>query len=269
MAKSLTEFSTSVPEASTPISTALEFLRKTTMNAPLRSNPNDLILSRDEVRAIDAAAIKTLGIPGLMMMENAARSTAQQLPDLDPSRLVTILCGPGNNGGDGLAVARQRAAGGSSSRVFLETAGKPLSTDTRSNLEFLTNSGVNVQILNDSSDCGKLLADMAPDDWIVDGLLGTGVHGELRSPFSLWVEAINASPAQVLSIDVPSGLNCDDGSCGNQCVQANVTVSFVGMKRGFLTPSAAKYTGRIVIGHIGIPLAWIHDWLIRYRETES
>ncbi|MCH2212277.1 MAG: NAD(P)H-hydrate epimerase [Fuerstiella sp.] len=239
------------------------------MNAPSASNLNELILSRDEARAVDAAAVKALGLPGLLMMENAARGTADHLPDPGASDQVAILCGPGNNGGDGLAIARQRAAEGYRSQVFLETAGRPLSADTRSNLEFLTNSGVNVQILNDGSDCPRLLADMAPNDWIVDALLGTAVRGELRSPFSRWVESINSSPAQVLSVDVPSGLNCDDGSCGNQCVQADITVSFVGTKRGFLTPAAQKYTGRVVIAHIGIPQAWIHDWIIQYRQEKS
>ena len=229
--------------------------------------PADLILSQDEVRAIDAAAIESLGIPGLLLMENAARGVSRQLHRADESKQVTILCGPGNNGGDGLAVARQRAAEGKQSRVLLETGNRSLSLNTQSNLDFLANSGVPVQILNGSQADQSLLNDLTSDDWIVDSLLGTGIRGGLRQPFAAWVLAINASAARVLAVDVPSGMNCDDGTCGNECVQADLTVTFVAMKRGFVMPSAVKYTGRIVVTHIGIPQTWVREWLQKRRQA--
>ena len=233
------------------------------------SNLNRLVLSQDEVRAVDAAAIHALGIPGLLLMENAARGVADQLFCFREPGEVTIICGPGNNGGDGLALARQLAAKGCQSRVLLETGGKPLSADTQNNLGFLTNSGVPVQEVNGSVDCQEQLRELSANDWIVDSLLGTGIQGELRPPFNTWVQAINASPARVLAVDVPSGLNCDDGSSGDDCIQAELTVTFVGMKRGFLAPSAETYTGRVVVAHIGIPQIWVHDWLQQRRADNS
>ncbi len=238
------------------------------MNSYFDPNTNDLILSQAEVRAIDAAAIQSLGIPGLLLMENAARGVTEQLHRVSRHGRVTIICGPGNNGGDGLAVARQRAAEGSRSRVLVEMAGQCLSEDTQSNLRFLTNSGVPVQTLNCSPGDQESLSDLTASDWIIDSLLGTGVRGELRPPYISWVQAINASPARVLAVDVPSGLNCDDGTCGNDCIEAELTVTFVGMKRGFLTPSASKYTGRVVVAHIGIPEKWIREWLQQRRVPD-
>ena len=228
-------------------------------------NSKDLILSQAEVRAIDAAAIRSLGIPGLLLMENAARGVTEQLHRVGGAERVTIICGPGNNGGDGLAVARQRAAEGSRSRVLVETAGRRLSESTQSNLKFLTNCGVPVQMLNCSPGGRELLSDLTPSDWIIDSLLGTGVRGKLRPPYTSWVQAINASPARVLAVDVPSGMNCDDGTCGPDCIEAEYTVTFVGMKRGFLAPSAIKYTGRVVMAHIGVPENWIREWLRQQR----
>lgn len=236
------------------------------MNDHRNLNTDDLILSRSEVRAIDEAAIRSLRIPGLLLMENAARGVTEQLHHLCRHAQVTIVCGPGNNGGDGLAVARLLAAEGIGSRVLLETAGRSLSEDAQSNLDFLTHCGVSVQVFSGSPDRGEWLSELTPNDWIVDSLLGTGVRGELRAPFRSWVQAINTSPAHVLAVDVPSGMDCDDGTCGDDCIEADRTVTFVGMKRGFLAPSASKYTGSVVVVHIGIPHEWIRQWLQQRRS---
>lgn len=237
------------------------------MNAQTHPDLNQLVLSHDEVRSIDAAAVESLGIPGLLLMENAARGIADQLGRVVESGQITIVCGPGNNGGDGLALARQLAARGCESRILLENAGKSLSIDAQSNLQFLTNSGISVQVVEEDAQCRDLLSEMSANDWVVDSLLGTGIRGELREPFRSWVQAINASPAHVLAVDVPSGLNCDDGSCGNDCVRAELTVTFAGMKRGFLVPAAATYTGRVVVAHIGIPETWVRDWVQGQRAA--
>jgi len=108
---------------------------------------------------------------------------------------------------------------------------------------------------------GHVLDGLTQEDWILDCLLGTGVRGQLRSPFSNIIEAINASSARVLAVDVPSGLDCDTGTADGACVRAEQTVTFVGMKRGFLQPSAADFTGTMTVAHIGVPLSWIRSWL--------
>jgi NAD(P)H-hydrate epimerase len=224
----------------------------------------NLVLSQPEARAIDAAITQQLGLPGLLLMENAAHGVTEQLTQCAHGEVV-IVCGPGNNGGDGLAVARQRSALGQTTRVLLETAGKPLSPDAQSNLDFLTRSGVDIEILNGTdSDCAKFDR-LTPNDWIVDSLLGTGISGNLRAPYDRWANAINSSRARVLAVDVPSGLNCDDGTCGDPCVQADVTVTFVGMKRGFLAPNAEQWTGKVLVAPIGVPRDWVEHWLSNTR----
>ena len=223
-----------------------------------------LVLSRDQVRSIDEAAIKTLGIPALLLMENAAAAVTQYLLNLRAAGTIVILCGPGNNGGDGLAVARQLAAVGVVPTVILITGGKSLSSDCQSNLRYLTAAGVPVIAPNEVESGIDELASLSPADWIVDSLLGTGVTAGLRTPFREWVAAINSSPASVLAVDVPSGLNCDDGSYA-ECTQANVTVTFVAEKRGFSNSSAQAVTGDIEVAPIGIPDAWIRQWLCDSR----
>lgn len=237
------------------------------MNDQSDDQTANLILSQEEVRAIDAAAIRSLGMSGLLLMENAARGVTDELQRLNATGRVTIICGPGNNGGDGLAIARQRAAAGLPSRVILETAGKSLTPDAQANFDYLSRSEVAVEVCDHAEDAADLLSDLTADDWIVESLLGTGVTGGLRPPFAGWVQAINASPAQVLAVDVPTGLNCDDGTCVDDCVQADVTVTFVGIKRGFLQPVARAFTGRIQVAHIGIPDAWVREWVEQRRAT--
>lgn len=224
----------------------------------------ELVLSQAEARAIDNAIVQQLRIPGLLLMENAARGVTEQLTRRAVGNVI-IICGPGNNGGDGLAVARQRSALGLTTRVLLETEGKALSADAQSNLDFLTRSGVDVDMMDDQSDLNSILESMTSDDWIVDSLLGTGIKGDLRSPYDGWVTAINSSTAKVLAVDVPSGLNCDNGTCGSACVRADVTVTFVAMKRGFLVPEAQQWTGQVQVAPIGVPLIWVKNWLKSYR----
>ena len=225
-----------------------------------------LVLTRSEVRAIDEAAVRELRIPGLLLMENAAHAVTSVLVAKATHQIV-IICGPGNNGGDGLAAARQLAATGRRPRVFLETAGRTLSDDARANLEFLERSKTAVQKMDSDADPAELLAEFTANDWIVDCLLGTGVSAALREPFGRWVHAINASAAHVLAVDVPTGMNCDDGSVGNVAVSADKTVTFVGVKSGFQTPTGRDFTGNVTVSPIGLPMPWIRSWLHRFRHS--
>ena len=225
-----------------------------------------LVLTRSEVRAIDEAAVRELRIPGLLLMENAAHAITSVLV-AQASHQIVIVCGPGNNGGDGLAVARQLAAIGRRPRVLLETAGRTLSDDAHANLEFLERSRITVQRIDSNADPAELLEEFTVNDWIVDCLLGTGVSAALREPFVRWVHAINASAARVLAVDVPTGMNCDDGSVGNVVVTADQTVTFVGVKSGFQTSTGRDLTGNVTVAPIGLPMPWIRSWLDRFRHS--
>jgi NAD(P)H-hydrate epimerase len=217
------------------------------------------------IRRIDTAAVQELGIAGLLLMENAARGACDVLEGGKPQGRIIILSGPGNNGGDGLAMARLLAANGIESDIHLVRAGKSLTSDTQSNLEFLYRSGIRVQE-SDSESLQAVLAGLASDDWIVDALLGTGISGTLRSPFCEIVGAINQSAAQVMSVDVPSGLDADTGEACGMAVRANVTVTFVATKAGFRFEHALPYLGRIEVRQIGVPLKWLSSWYETHRQ---
>jgi NAD(P)H-hydrate epimerase len=220
------------------------------------------VLTREQARQVDAAAIQRLGVPGLLLMENAARGVIEELTKrLGNKGRVLILCGPGNNGGDGLAIARLLASAGVDATVYLVRAGKDLTDDAKRNLGFLLASGRTVLEGETVDRWEQVFADLTDNDWILDCLLGTGARGGPRPPFLSIIKAINKSSAQVLAVDVPSGLDCDTGTVDGVCINADATVTFVGMKRGFLQPSATNFTGDVTVAHIGIPLAWVRSWL--------
>lgn len=211
------------------------------------------------IRRIDSAAVEELGIAGLMLMENAAHGASEVLEGCHPAGKIIILSGPGNNGGDGLAMARLLAGDGIESEIYLVRAGKSLTSDAQSNLEFLYRSGIRVQE-GDSESLKSILEGLTSDDWIVDALLGTGISGVLRTPFYEIVEAVNQSSARVMSVDVPSGLDADTGEACGVAVRANVTVTFVATKAGFRFAHAIPYLGRIEVRQIGVPLKWLSMW---------
>lgn len=231
---------------------------------------DELQLTRDESRAIDQAAVDELGLSGLLLMENAAAGVCRLIRQdfADVGRMV-ILCGPGNNGGDGFAIARQLAAVGIESEVILVDAGKPLTHDCDFNRNVWTAAGYKVSDGTDLSVAAEVCSFLSSSDLIVDCLLGTGIRGDVREPFASVVNAINASRAKVLAVDVPSGLDCNTGTAVGSCVRADSTVTFVGIKTGFRQKSAAEFTGQLHVAHIGLPRRWVHNWLLRYRASQN
>lgn len=213
-------------------------------------------LSREAVRQVDQLAMDQLGIPGLLLMENAARGVCQQIQNSGPWRRIVIACGHGNNGGDGLAIARLLAAEGQAAEVLLIRAGRKLSADAQANLDFLVRSGLPVQeAVNEVA--GLIPKSLTAADLIVDCLLGTGMRGVVRAPFADLIEQINASSAQILAVDVPSGMDCDSGEPCGCCVRADRTVTFVAAKQGFAGATAAQWTGEVTVCQIGIPQSWL------------
>ena len=225
-----------------------------------------LVLSREEVRQLDVDAVRELGIPSLLLMENAARGAVDVILEHGPWRSITIVCGPGNNGGDGLAIARLLAASGIESRTLLMTAGKELSQDAQTNRNILAAARIELAEV-DATEWPHELTNLDESDLLVDALLGTGVRAPLNSEFTLAIHAMNASRARRLSIDVPSGLDCDTGQPvdGQTAVRAWRTVTFAAMKQGYMEKVAAGWTGTIDVRHIGLPEWWLRGWLQKRR----
>jgi hydroxyethylthiazole kinase-like uncharacterized protein yjeF len=225
-------------------------------------------LSCSEIRRLDADAIQSLGLPSLLLMENAARGVCDAICQPGPWNSITILAGPGNNGGDGFAAARQLAAIGMECHIFLLRGDRRMSVDAEANLQFLKRSGIRVRETT-LPELQTHCAALDDRDLIVDSLLGTGIRGLVSSPFAEAIDCMNASSAWVLSVDVPSGLDCDTGlPCGTS-VRADQTVTFVALKNGFLSPAAREFTGTITVCPIGIPELWLTTWFSQLPERAS
>jgi NAD(P)H-hydrate epimerase len=213
-----------------------------------------MYLSRDAVRAIDRRAIEEFGMPGLVLMENAGRGAADVLRSLGVSGDVIICCGKGNNGGDGLVIARHLDNHLIPVRVLLFARPQDLTGDAATNFQIIARSGISVTVHASSAIDELVLRDeLNSAAWIVDALFGTGLAGALRSPFDQIIAAINASSASVMAVDIPSGLDCDSGQPLGPTVRAHHTVTFVALKKGFAAPSAREWLGQVHVVDIGTP----------------
>jgi len=259
-------------------------------------------LSRQEVRRLDVQAAEELALPSLILMENAGRGAASWLAELagavppdaggrvfspSPSALspdlphgpalppVLVLCGPGNNGGDGGVVARHLNAWGFPVRVVWFARRDQLQGDAAVQWEILRKSGVEQSawfdaIPGDSElDPTQLAALLADADWLVDGLLGTGLSRSVEGPLRTVIEAMNRSGKPVFALDLPSGLDADTGQPLGTAVRACATATFVAAKLGFTAPGAADYTGEVAIIDIGLPRCLLEPYLRKSPVAEG
>lgn len=225
-------------------------------------------LSRAEVREVDRRAIEELGVPGVVLMENAGlgltRVVLAELAALGAAAAgpgPVIVCGRGNNGGDGLVLARQLELAGWAPRVAF--CGEPARVDRASdggiNLTIVERSGTPLEVCADGPALAALLARWSDAPLLVDALYGTGLAGPLREPGLGLVQALEAAPAPKVAVDLPSGLDCDLGVALGAAVRAVRTVTFVAPKLGFDRGEAARYLGAVEVVPIGCPRrAWSH-----------
>ncbi len=222
----------------------------------------DTLLSRDQVRRVDRLAIEELGIPGIVLMENAGRNAAGVIFDLlcdelalDPAKArVAVLCGGGNNGGDGYVIARHLHNRGVSVRVYTTVDPATLKGDAAVNHTICAKMGLPIERITTAQQVATHAQGWSGAHVVVDALLGTGFRGEVRAHLADVIKRCNAlAGPKVVAIDLPSGLDCDTGGPSNATVQADVTVTFVAPKIGFDAPSATRYVGRVVVADIGTP----------------
>ena len=215
-------------------------------------------LSREEVRELDRMAIEEAGVPSLLLMENAGRACADLLQDwMEASSSedrVLCLCGPGNNGGDGLVIARTLWNRGFEARaVFLGTQARleACGEDVTLNARLWRSLGRELEFVEPEQG-EEFLRTQDRGIW-VDAIFGTGLSRELSGPWKKIVETINRLSRRVLAVDVPSGLDADTGAVLGACVRASATVSFVAPKKGFFTDQGPEHCGEIHQAEIGIP----------------
>ncbi|MEX0654023.1 MAG: NAD(P)H-hydrate epimerase [Phycisphaeraceae bacterium] len=235
----------------------------------MEQDTNIAPLTRGQVREVDRLAIEELGIPGMVLMENAAAGAVRVLLDtlaqrrgIAPGRggglSVAVLCGGGNNGGDGYAMARHLHNHGAAVTLYAFKPPAELRGDALTNCAICQRMGLPIVPAIEEMDLTAMAEGWAQADAVVDALLGTGFSGTVRPSLAAVMARVNALAGPVvLAVDVPSGLDCDSGTVGPggtaAAVRADVTVTFVARKVGFDKPGAAAWLGEVVVVGIGAP----------------
>ncbi|WP_417392199.1 NAD(P)H-hydrate epimerase [Gimesia sp.] len=218
-------------------------------------------LSRDEVRSVDQRTIEEFGLPGVALMENAGRGVFELLVSLKATGPVKICVGKGNNGGDGFVIARHLDNAGIPVEIYLLADPSELKGDAATNFHVARRMQIAMHVDPGLQQPQAFCEFLNSADWIVDALLGTGVQGTIREPFSTAISCINQAPGFKLAVDLPSGLDCDTGQPLGECIHAHQTATFVAEKQGFANPDSRQYTGTIHVLQIGAPRQIVRDLL--------
>ena len=210
------------------------------------------IVTAGEMREIDRRTIEEVGVPSLILMENAGLGVVKAVEEMlagKGEKSVIVFCGKGNNGGDGMVVARHLFNRGIRVEICLIGERNTLGGDALVNMQVLEGFGIKVTPVGSKKDLRRI----GEGDLIVDALLGTGVTGEVGGLVADVIDWMNGSSLPVVSVDLPSGLHSDDGSFQGACVRASRTVTMAELKRGFVLPPGRELAGRVTVADIGAP----------------
>ncbi len=210
------------------------------------------LLTGAQMRELDRSAIEHYGLSGVVLMEHAGRAVAEQAVEMlgEGSARVVVLCGKGNNGGDGFVAARWLARWGADVMVFLLGNLDDVAGDARVNLELDRKLELAVVCLTEAD---ELWPAVESSDLLIDAMLGTGVSGAPRGLVAEVIKLVNLADRPVLSVDLPSGINADTGKAYRPHVQATRTVTFGHWKRGLAVTPGRTAAGQVVLADIGLP----------------
>ena len=200
-----------------------------------------------QMREADRRCIEDIGIPGVVLMNNAGAAVFKHIR----SGPVGVVCGKGNNGGDGFVVARLSLLAGYDTRLVLVAKKEDIKGDAAVFMNAYTRLGGTIQVVTETKEVMAALEDLSDCAVLVDALLGTGIRGEVKGPIRTAIEAWPAVPT--VAVDVPSGLNADTGEACGVCIHADETVSFAFSKKGFTADTAKPFLGELHVADIGIP----------------
>lgn len=203
-------------------------------------------------KQIDEYCINTIGIPGIVLMENAATKILKHL-DLHKNKEFLIIAGKGNNGGDAFALGRHLLIHGKKVELFLIGGEDGMSKNCSINYNILKGLDININLIDNMNDIEDLRNSIKKSDVVIDGIFGTGLTRKVEGIYDSAVSVINENSNYTVSIDVPSGLNCNTGQVLGNCIVAKKTISLMTHKRGFLNYTAESYVGEIIVENIGIP----------------
>ncbi len=223
------------------------------------------VCTAQEMRNIDCKASEALGIPGVVLMENAGMRCVEELLKKFKSvknLKIGIFCGKGNNGGDGFVIARQLDRLGALVDVFC-VCGNEFSDDAKINFDILKNTGCTVM-----GNIEYPEYEIPMYDIVIDAIFGTGIKGEIKESIAEVIESLNRNSKFIMSVDVPSGLNSDTGEVQNACIKADMTVTFAAYKKGLLLYPGADYCGEVLCVDICIPKELTDDSDINVLDRE-
>lgn len=215
------------------------------------------LLTAEQMRLLDETTMTSVGIPGIVLMENASRGLFDAIEtEFGPlnGKRVVIVCGKGNNGGDGFAVARHLLLAEAVPHIFLAASKREISGDAKTNMDICQNLKIPItEIIKGNKKSVALTKELKSADVVVDALLGTGVKGPLKPEYLKIIQTINKCGCPVVAVDVPSGISVNDGKVFNGAVKADITVTFGAPKIGLFVQPAASLSGTVYVVDIGIP----------------
>ncbi len=210
-----------------------------------------MYLSSNNVKDIDRYCIDELKIPEIILMENAALKVVKNIDE--KYKNIIIVCGTGNNGGDGLAVGRHLLCDGKQVEFFVVGTKDKMSSSSNTQYNILTNLNASVNFIESDQDLIKLEDSLKTCDLIIDSIFGIGLSREVTGIYKKVIEKINKVSKYILAVDVPSGLNANTGVILGCCIKANKTVTFIGEKKGFNHTDAKTYLGDVIVEQISVP----------------
>lgn len=233
------------------------------------------ILTADQMREVDRAAIEELGIPGMVLMENAALGVVDALTRAYPeARSAAVFCGPGNNGGDGLAIGRHLAVRGYRVWLGLASGGRDLGGDAATQLRICRHAGLRPDPLEDEKQIATALAQADRADLVIDALFGTGLTRPLEGLLARLVEGLDRLSAPRIAVDLPSGLDASREDPIGPHPRADLSVTFAAPKIAHVFPPAALAAGEVVVADLGFPPAFVERaagdlWLLEEAEVAA
>ncbi|MDP8212869.1 MAG: NAD(P)H-hydrate epimerase [Candidatus Zapsychrus exili] len=211
------------------------------------------VASVKQIQNLDKRAIKDFGVASIVLMENAGRAAAHEIASIlknKRSPKVAIVCGFGNNAGDGFVIARHLINRKVDVGIFLVGSAKALKQDALVNYKILKKCKYNIVECVSKEVLEKVVTKF---DLIVDAIFGVGLSREVKDPFKGIIEILNKTNKKIVSVDVPSGLDGTTGNIYGCCIKASKTVTFSFAKQGFYKNCGPKYVGKTVVVDIGIP----------------
>lgn len=209
-----------------------------------------------EMKKIDQTARDKFGIPALLLMENAGRAAAHEALSILKRRRsgrISILCGYGNNGGDGFVAARHLLNENMKVDLYLIGRAKPLSPEAKVNFDILKKMGLKVMRIYRSRQAQALSQKIKKCGLAIDAIFGIGLRGRLDIFYQVLFENLNSCGVPILAIDIPSGLDADTGSVLGSAIKAKYTVTMGLPKKGFRRKNAKKYLGKLTVADISLP----------------